>query len=454
MFSMRLSGRTRFHMAVLSACLWFSSPCLAQNEAANESTSGEQPSANLEGVSDAVNLFKANRIKECREKLQAARKTQPALPPADTFLAILYLSTSRTALATAALDSAVTNNPEDPEAYVLLADLALKDAQRTVADLGYSKGKALLEGITKFPKRHEALTIRVHAGMASLAEIRGQFSKAEEHLKDWEQVVPDSPVITGSLGRIYFKQGKYEQAREMFSKLAKLEPNSAPMEIVMGRLFGESGMKEEATQEMRTAARLYPDDVRVRLAIASRAIKTGNLSLLKENVEAAKKLNPKAAEVGIITAKLQHLEGDTETAEKTASAVVLAHPNSVTAVDELARILAESEDGNQRKLGLQYARRNYNVVGKTKTKAAVNAIITYAWTLFRNNRSADAEVVLRSVPVGSRIGPQETYYSGLIYLARGQTAAAQSALAAALASNAMFPGRQDCEKQIAQLRGN
>ena len=451
---MSLSGRTSFQMAVLSACLWFSSPCLAQNEATNESSSGEQPSMNLEGVNEAVTLFKSNRIKECREKLQAARKTQPALPPADTFLAILYLSTGRTALATATLDLAVTNNPEDPEAYVLLADLALKDAQRTVADLGYSKGKALLEGIAEFPKRHEALTIRVHAGMASLAELRGQFAKAEQYLKDWERVVPDSPVITGSLGRVYFKQEKYEQAREMFSKLAKLEPNSAPMEVVMGRLFGESGMTEESTREMRNAVKLYPDDVRVRLAIASRAIKTGNLSLLKENVEAAKKLKPKAVEVGVLTAKLQHIEGDNEAAEKTASALVLAHPNSVTAVNELARILAESEDEDQRKLGLQYARRNYNAVGKTRTEAAVNAIITYAWALFRNNRPADAEVVLRSVPAGSRIGPQETYYSGLIYLDRGQTAAAGSALAAALASNGLFPGRRDCEKQISRLRGN
>jgi len=454
MYSMRTSGRTGFQVAFLSACLWFSSPCFGQDEAANASTSGEQPSPSLEGVSDAVALFKANRIKECREKLQAARKAQPSLPPADTFLAVLYLSTGRTALATAAIDMAVTNDGDDPEAYVLLADLALKDAQRTVADLGYAKGKTLLEGITKFPKRHEALTIRIHAGMASLAETRGQFAKAEQHLKDWEQVVPDSPVIAGSLGRVYFRQEKYDQAREMFSKLAELEPNSAPVEIVMGRLFGESGMKEQATQEMRSAAELYPDDVRVRLSLASRAIETGNLSLLKENVEAAKRLKPKAAEVGVITAKLQQLEGDTETAEETASAVVLAHPNSFSAVDELARILAKSEDEDQRKLGLQYARRNYNAVGKTKTQAAVNAIITYAWTLFRNNRSADAEVVLRSVPAGSRIGPQETYYSGLIYLARGQKAAAQSALAAALASNGLFPGRQDCEKQLGKLRGN
>lgn len=427
--------------------------CVGQEGIGDPSSAEDTLSLNLEGIADAVTLFRSGRYGECRERLIAARATRPSLPPADTFLAVLHLSAGRTSAARAALDLAVINAPEDPEAYILLADIALRDGQRTFANLGYEKGQELLDEIGGFPKRRKALNLRILAGMSSLAEIRGQFEKAESYLKLWEREVPDSPVITGSLGRIYFQQQQYDMARETFAKLIELEPNSPPVEIVMGRLFGESGMREESSQEMAKAAKLYPDDIKVRLAVAARAIEIGNLELLKENVKAAKKLNPNALEVGVIEAKLFQLEGDFEKAEATASAVVLSNPNSFSAVDELAQVLADSENADKRKLALEYARRNYSAYGKTRSKAAVTAVITYAWALFRNDRSADAEVVLRSVPSGSTIGPQQTYYSGMIYLARGQKTAGINALSAALASDGLFSGRAACKVQLDKIRG-
>lgn len=449
-------GKYRSAVSLIALLLmsWLSlgSIGMSQEEVGGAAPADQPDSLSMEGISEAVGLFRAGRIEDCRNALIAARVSQPSLPPADTFLAVLHLSAGRTEAAKDALDSAVINASDDPEAYVLLADLALRDGQRTVASLGYQKGADLLDQIDEFPKRREALNIRILAGMASLAETRGLFDEAEKYLNLWGNEVPDSPVITGSLGRIYFQQQKYERAREMFAKLVEIEPSSPPVEIVMGRLFSESGMAKEALQEMTKAATLFPDDIQVRLAVAARAIEIGNLELLTENVKAAKDINANALEVGVMESKLLHIQGDVEKAEATASAVVLANPSSFAAVDELAQVLAGSEDKDKRKLALEYARRNYSSFGRTRTKAAVNAIITYAWALFCNDRGADAEVVLRAVPSGSTIGPQQTYYSGMIYLDRGQKAAAVNALSAALASDGLFACRGDCETQLEKLR--
>jgi len=410
-----------------------------------------QAAPGQQNVREAVALFRSNQIAECRAKLIQARALNPALPPADTFLAILFLSVGKTAPAMDSLDQAIVNTPEDPEAYVLLADLALKDGQRTVADLGYQKAETLLPGIREFEKRHQALQIRIRAGMSSLAELRGQYAKAEELLKQWDALNPESPVIYGSLGRIYFRQKKYDEAREAFARLTELETNSPPVEIVMGRLFGETGMKEEAKLEMEKAAEMHPDDARVRMAIVKWAILFGEMETLKSNLEAAEALKPNSVDVGVMTARLRHLEGDLEAAEDAVNAIVLQNPDSFPATNELARVLASSEDEDKRRLALQYARRNYVTYGKAKTQTGVDAMITYAWALFQNKRSADAEVVLRSVPAGSKINAQDTFYSGCIYHDRGQKTAALSALQAALASNSLFPEREACLKLVSEI---
>jgi predicted Zn-dependent protease len=419
----------------------------SQTEASNVQESSPEQAF----VREAVTLFKANRIAECRTKLIQSRELYPAFPPADTFLAILFLSVGKTAPAMASLDQAIINTPEDPEAYVLLADLALKDGQRTVADLGYSKAETLLPGITEFENRYRALQIRTRAGMSSLAEMRGQFSKAEKLLKDWNAISPESPVVYGSLGRIFFRQKKYDEARDAFLTLSELETNSPPVEIVMGRLFGETGMKEESKLEMEKAAEMYPEDTRVRLAIVNWAILHGEMGALKANLDAAEALKPNSVEVGVMTARLRHLEGDLGAAEDAINAVVLKNPNSFPATNELARILANSDDEDKRRLALQYARRNYASLGKSKTQAGVDALITYAWALFKNKRGVDAEVILRSVPSGSEISAQDTYYSGCIYLERGQKAAAFSALNAALANESLFPERGACRDLVVEM---
>ena len=402
-------------------------------------------------VERAVASFRAANFEECRANLTKARTSHPELAPVDIMLALLHLSVGKTAPAMAALDRAVINTPDDPEAYVLLADLALRDGQRTVADLGYRKAQEVLVTFDANERRKKSLVVRVHAGMASLCEVRGQYAQAEQHLKSWEKEDADNPLVHGSLGRIYFRLQEYEKARESFAKLTKNEDEAPPVEVAMGRLFHEVGMSDEATTQMQEAAKRYPDDLRVHLAVAAWAFSAGNRELAKASVAAAAKLSEQSVQTAVMSARLARIEGDLDEAESILNNVVLRNPTSFAATNELARVLANSDDPEKIKASLQYARRNYAAFAKKKSLATVESVVTYAWCLYRNERLADAEVALRMVPSGSNISPENTYYSGRIYLERGQRRAAISALRAATTSPSLFPGRSAANEVLAEL---
>lgn len=393
-------------------------------------------------VEAAVADFKQGDLAACREKLVAARDKHPQLPPADVMLTMLHLSAGKTAPAMSALDRAVVNNSSDPEAYIILADLALRDGQRTVADLGYRQAQSLLSTFAADSPRAKHLQLRVHAGLASLHELREQYDLAEQQLESWSQLDPTNPIPYGSLGRIRFQLKQYDKAREAFAKLSEVEENAPPVELAMGRLFHDAGLRDEAVKQMTAASAARPADVKVRLFIAQWGLAGGYTELAKENIAAARKLDSDSPEAIILAARLARIENEDEKAETLLNQAVLRSPNNFIATNELARVLGASSDEAKRQTSLQYALRNYAAHGKSNNKSvASEAIVTYAWSLLRNGRADDAFKALSQVPDGSTISAENAYLSGQIYAERGNKAAAIGALQAAVAAGIEFPGR-------------
>ena len=65
-----------------------------------------------------------------------------------------------------ALEQAVIESPADPEAYVLMGDLALNERRFTEAQLLYQKASELMAEFNKSVKRKEVLQPRILRGLA------------------------------------------------------------------------------------------------------------------------------------------------------------------------------------------------------------------------------------------------------------------------------------------------
>jgi Flp pilus assembly protein TadD len=211
-------------------------------------------------------------------------------------------------------------------------------------------------------------------------------------------------------------------------------------------------MPEQALQSMQQAVELHSNDIRTRLTVAEWAVERGLIEFGRTNVEAALELDDDSVGVHVLQARIARLSSDLEAAESILTAAILKYPNSVAVANELARTLALSDDAGKRESGLEYARRNHQIVRDRTTGAGREAILTYAWLLLKNGQTEHAENVLHTLPDGSPVSSENAYYAGAIYAARNRLQLATQTLRAALASEVAFPERDAAETLLEELQ--
>ena len=90
-------------------------------------------------LAQALKEFKNKAERLGREDLEAAKKKHALLPPVDLLEAMILSAANQRGGVLMNLEKCVKETPTDPEAYVVLADLALNDRRFTEADLLYAK---------------------------------------------------------------------------------------------------------------------------------------------------------------------------------------------------------------------------------------------------------------------------------------------------------------------------
>lgn len=418
------------------------------------STSVEKYDAKYSQVQRAIELFQSKELKAAREMLAAAKKEHPEIAPPEVLLGLLHFAAQQRAAGESNLDSAILKYPSDPEAFILIAELAMRDRHRPVAQLGYDRARQAIAQFEGNDWRKKVLQIRLHAGMSSLEESRGRHKESIAHLKKWIALDPKNPLAIGSLGRQLFRSGQYTEARTEFENLVKLAPNAPPVDIAMGRLYSDAGMNDEALKSMSSAVKQFGDDVRTRITVAEWSLSNNHLALAKENVEAALKIDKDSIGALVLNARIARLENDHKTAESILSAAILAHPNDFTISNELARTLAVSDDEEKRKTGLKYAQRSFQFIKDRSTPAGRESVMTFAWLLLKIGEAEKAEKALHSMPDNSTVSSENAYIAGEIYAARTRRELAKQTLKAALANKTPFPGRDKAEKLLKELSSN
>jgi predicted Zn-dependent protease len=416
-------------------------------------TSIEKYQPKYKHVIRAIELFKAGEIDSARNLLVTNRKKLPELSPPDVMMSLMYFSAKKRAEGEAALDRAILKHSSDPEAYILIAELALREHHTAVAQLAYQRGSEANNKYIGNKWRKKVLEIRIQAGMASMEESRDRYEESITHLKNWIKLDDKNPLAVGSLGRVYFLSGNHKAAREMFERLVKMEPNAPPVDIAMARLYSDSGMKDKALEHMQSAVKKSPDDTRIRQTIAEWTLTNGYIGVAKENVDAALKLNKKLIRSQVLRARIARLEGDTKTAEIILTEVILTQPNDFATSNELARALSLSTDKTKRQTALKYAFRNFQVTRRSKPTAKNEATMTYAWLLLKNDQVEKAEKALNTLSNNSTVSNENAYYAGEIYAARTRRTLAARTLKAALASDTPFPGRDNAAALLKEING-
>ena len=148
-------------------------------------------------VAEAITRFTNKDVKGALAELTVAKNDKERgkkLPPAEMMMANMLLMVNQGNPARGELEECIKNNPDDPEAYLVLADMAFNDRQVAAADLLFAKADQLAATYVDNPKRDSDFKARAKAGLAAVAESREQWDAAEKYLTAWLKVVDPNPT--------------------------------------------------------------------------------------------------------------------------------------------------------------------------------------------------------------------------------------------------------------------
>lgn len=170
--------------------------------------------------------------------------------------------------------------PSDPD--------VLYSAARFYSDLSTDALLAL--------RRANPDSYRFHQMLGEIMEMRGDYTRAEAHLRAALEQNPDTPGLHYELGKIILLAPHDADARERAKKEFEAElavsPDSAAAEYQLALLARQRNNAEEAEQRFRRAIELNPDSVDALMGLGKILIASGNLQGAIVILEKARSLEP------------------------------------------------------------------------------------------------------------------------------------------------------------------
>ena len=242
-------GGLRWTLAVM-----ISAACVAARESRGEVTV-EKLTANavtgigpyLQDVTDAIRQFGAKNYAKAFEHLESAKKSTPRLAPPEVMMAQLYYDAGQPAAGASMLEKAIRRVPQDPEAYVILAERALVESRLTEAELLFARVTKLIDSFTENPRRKQDLQVRIYSGAASVDEGRGDSKEAKVKLEALIKADPRNAAAHERLGRVLFGLGDQEAAYKEF-QLASEDKKMLPAELAMAYQSSDKAQRRKMAQ--------------------------------------------------------------------------------------------------------------------------------------------------------------------------------------------------------------
>lgn len=401
-------------------------------------------------VENALQRFKNGDLPGAKEYLDIAKQKYPKLPPVDLMLAKLQVFARNGEQARMLLESTVTNYPNDPEAYLLLADLAFAEGRTTESHALFEKAKSLVEKFNENAKRQQNFQIRVLAGLAAVHQRRQQWEPANELLVKWVELDPDSAAAHTRLGETMFRLKKPADAFNEFKKARELNAQSGHPYVVLGQLFTQDAKLDEAKKAFEQAYKEDGKNEATSRAYAEWLIQQNQLDKAQQVAEEMRKNAPQSVAALMLDGLVAKMRNDSAGAEEALTQVLSVDPSNAGAINLLALILSDSPNLAQQEKALRYAQMNAERFGNNS-----QANITLAWILQKLGRSAESDAFLQKAVQGGQLNADSAYLVAKILVAKGQKENAVKALEQVLqqAGAGMFMYRKEAEALVKELGG-
>lgn len=189
-------------------------------------------------------------------------------------------------------------NDQDPELYLRLGDIALKQSQIT-------------EGVTWYEqaKRYNPQNPECRLSLGGAYFTQGRLDEALVEFKEAARLQPANFIALEYLGSAYYRIGQRQEALRLLTTLAQLTPNSYAIRLQLGQLLSEMGNYEQARGEFEKTIELAPSSPDGYVSLAGIETREGNSKKALELYEHALALAPRSIYLYITLGYLYLQEG-------------------------------------------------------------------------------------------------------------------------------------------------
>jgi len=409
--------------------------------------------AQFKEISGAITRFGDRDIDGCRAILERARNNNSKLPPPGVMMAMLWLNVNQLLPARAELEQTAVKFPNDPEAYLMLADLAFQDRRVTDSAVLFERATQLTTAFEENPKRKRDFEIRCNAGTAAVAEARQQWDSSQKFLQAWIALDPDNAGAHFRLGNVLFRLDQEQAALAEFQEARKLDANALQPELALARLYDEDGKKDVAKKWIESALKAAPDNASVLLAAAQWYLGQNDLKTAQLIAERVLTQDAKSLDGKIVRGVIARVARDYATAEKFFNDAHLQSPGNFAASNSLALVLIESESKEAQQRAVEMAEANAARY-RENSPQQVNALTTLAWVYYKLGRREDAEKILDQIARNNALTSDGAYYVAKLLSDRGEKDRAKAILEEVLTNEAVFATRPDAMDLLKTLKGS
>ncbi len=344
------------------------------------------------------------------------------------------------------LEKTTDDYPKDPEAFLLLGDIALSDGRLLEARMLAEHASKLVDVFDADLGRRQALRIYTEKLLSSVAEQKKNWNEALSRLTTLRELEPESGEHLYRLGIVQFRLGRKDEAVVSLNAAASKDTKILPALIVLAQLAETEGKTDEAAKLIAESLEKDSGNPQALVAAADLELRWNQLAKVKELAEKAFKIDPTFRGALMTLGIVDLYDGKFEDAEEKFSTLVSTSPEDSSALIGLTLALCEQADAKQLRRAYGYGKANAE-----KNPGSVDAQITLAWVLIKANALDEAEKILvREFDSGDLNSPG-AYYLAVVFSQRERKDEAILFLKNSLATKVNFPKRVAAEALLKNL---
>ena len=447
---------------VINIALLFSlalTSSLAQTQPSNPPASTENdPMADLTNpevkaeLEKAVAAFNASQFAETLDILKALYAKHSELVPPRIVLAQWFAQANLGNAVRANLELGTEEVPADPEAFLLLAEISLRQGSLTAAEALLNMAQTKINAYSLNPTRKKNLSSSALRVATDLYEARQRWQQMEKSID--QQIVADGQTadLLRKKGVAVFQQEKDDDAKKIFVEAdrleteAKSENKGLPADAAMSQLYLLREDKDKARASLEAALKAHPDSKEVLVLSIQMKINDDKLEEAKPLAEKLLKDDPSSASAKKLCATVALYLNDYATAEKMFEELLLANPLETQNANGLALALCEQDSSEKLQRALAYAIENVQ-----KDQNNSEYLGTLGWVLYKANQIEQAANALKQSAASGQINAATAYYFARVAVKTGNIDEAKQLLNAAVKGGNQFAKRRDAVQLLNEL---